>query len=228
MTLAEDRLLAEFMERLAKKLPGGLNDVFFVLTGDHGIPPNNLPADRVASENVDVERLKKAVEDSLTQEFGNPKGGKWIQGIAEFQIYFNLDVLKDKKLSMEQITRVVRARLLKEPYLDEVLSKEEILNQRKIPQGELGLIADRTVTARSGDLLPILKPHFFSDSYPYTHMTHYSYDRYVPLVFYGRGFKAGTYRQIVRVIDLAPTLSSVLHVLPPNQSEGRILTEILR
>jgi hypothetical protein len=59
-------------------------------------------------------------------------------------------------------------------------------------------------------------------------MTFYSYDRYVPLIFYGKTFKSGTYRQIVNVVDIAPTLSRVFDVLPPSQSEGRVLTEILR
>lgn len=228
MTLAEDELLGTFLNRVAKKLPGGLNDVFVVLTGDHGMPPTQLPSDRVDSENIKLNRLTQAIEDSLTQEYGKLKNGKWIMGVAEFQVYLNHDALKDKKVTVQQAFQIVRERLLKEPYLDDVWSRDDILNQRKSPPGELGQIADRTVSVRSGDIIPILKPFFYSDDYPFSHMTHYSYDRYVPLVFMGKSFKAGTYRQIVRVIDLAPTLSSVLHVLPPNQSEGRVLTEILR
>ena len=39
MTLEEDRIIGDFLKDLAKEVPGGLNDVFVVLTGDHGIPP---------------------------------------------------------------------------------------------------------------------------------------------------------------------------------------------
>ena len=229
MTLAEDRLLGEFLTRLSKKLPGGLNDVFFVLTGDHGMLPTALPAERVDSENVPKDSVQNIIESSLTAEYGSPKGGKWVQAVSEFQVYLNQDALKDKKITNDQAVKIARAKLIKERYIDDVWSRDEILRDRKVPPGEMGIIADRTISERSGDLIPILKPFYYSEEYyKFTHMTHYSYDRYVPLLFYGRNFKPGTYRQIVRVIDIAPTLSSVLHVLPPDQSEGRVLTEILR
>jgi predicted AlkP superfamily pyrophosphatase or phosphodiesterase len=228
MTLAEDQLLGAFFDRLAKKVPGGMNSIFVVLTGDHGMVPTALPKERVDSENIPEDEVEKGLESRLTEVYGLPKGGKWIAAETEFQFYFNEDALKDKKLTKGEVYAVAREKLLKERFIDDVWSSEEILRDRKIPPGEMGLIADRTVTARSGDLIPILKPYFYSDSYPFTHMTHYSYERYVPLVFMGKTFKPGVYRQIVRVIDIAPTLSSVLHVMPPSQSEGRVITEILR
>ncbi len=148
--------------------------------------------------------------------------------MQELQVYFSEEALKDRNETSEQAVKAAKVVLMKERFVDDVWSKADIMVNRKVPAGEMGVIADRTVTERSGDLITILKPYFYSDEYKFTHMTHYSYDRYVPLVFFGRTFKPGTYRQVVRVIDLAPTISSLLHVLPPNQSEGRILTEILR
>ena len=121
-----------------------------------------------------------------------------------------------------------RKRLLKERFFDEVWSRDEIMLERKIPAGEYGLVADRTLSFRSGDMIMVLKPYFFSDSYPLTHMTLYSYDRFVPLIFWGKTFKQGTYRQIAHIVDIAPTLASTLGVIPPSQSEGRIMNEILR
>ena len=124
--------------------------------------------------------------------------------------------------------KTLRPELLKQRYVDQVWGRDEILFERKVPAGEYGVVAERTLSTRSGDLLIALKPFFQSDAYPLTHMTMYSYDRYVPLVIYGRTFKPGVYRQIVNVVDLAPTLTQVLGVIPPAQSEGRVLTEILR
>ena len=228
MTLAEDKLLGEFMQKLDKRVPGGLKNVFFVLTGDHGMPPTALPQDRVTSENVPESEIVKTIEDTLTQKFEKPKKGTWIKSIAELQFYFDEQILKDKNLNLSKIILLLRERLKKERYIDDVLSKEAIMVDRKVPAGELGAIADRTLADRSGDMILVLKPYFYSDSYRFTHMTHYSYDRYVPLLFWGSGFKSGVYRQVVRVIDLAPTLASVFHVLPPSQSEGRVLTEIFK
>ncbi len=228
MVLDEDRLVSEFLKKLAKKVPGGLRDTWIVLTGDHGIPPSELPQDRIPSENIPVEKLPKLVEEEMEKKFGKPRSGKWVDSVVEFQVYFNSDALRDASLRPQDALKSVRDRLLREPYIDQVWARDEILYERKIPAGEYGKVADRTLSRNSGDWIVVLKPFYFSDSYRITHMTHYSYDRYVPLLFFGKGFKPGTYRQIVNMVDIAPTLSSLLGVLPPAQSEGRVLTEVLR
>ena len=230
MTLAEDKLIADFLTKLSKKLPKGLNDVFVVLTGDHGIPPHpkHLPTEKIPAGNILEDAMVKVVEDSLTQAYGKPSGGHWVRGVAEFQVYFNEEALADAKISISQAVATSRKNLLKEHYVDDVWARDEIMRERKVPAGEYGLTLDRSLSFRSGDMIILFKPFFFSDTYPLTHMTMYSYDRYVPLVFWGKSFKPGTYRQIAHIVDIAPTLSSVLGVLPPAQSEGKVLNEILR
>ena len=165
-----------------------MKDVFVVLTGDHGMPPTNLPKDRMTSENIKEDLYPKLVEEELRKNYGSPRGGDWVQSVAEFQIYLNPVALADAKISAAQAISRIRPRLLKEFYVDSVWSKDEILYDRKVPAGELGSILDRTLSFRSGDLITVLKPFFYSDSYRFTHMTHYSYDRYVPLLFWGKTF----------------------------------------
>lgn len=230
MTLAEDRLISDFLKKLSAKLPNGMKDVFVVLTGDHGIPPHpkHLPTEKIPAENIIEESMIKVVEDSLTRSYGKPKGGHWVRGVAEFQVYFNEEAIADAKISIAQAVSTARKSLIQERYVDEVWSRDEIMRERKVPPGEYGLTLDRSLSFRSGDMIILFKPFFYSDTYPLTHMTMYSYDRYVPLMFFGKTFKPGTYRQIAHVVDIAPTLSSVLGVLPPAQSEGRVLNEILR
>lgn len=229
LTLAEDEKLGWFMDQIEKRM-GGSDRVFYVFTGDHGIPPlpSSLPNSRVDTENVPMKRTQDLIEKTLTKKFGRPKGGKWIKRLHSYQVYFDQSALASAKVSMSRAIQVLRPVLLSEPYLDHVLSQEEVMADRKVPPADFGKIVDRTLHARGGDMIMVFKPFHYSDSYPLTHMTHYSYDRYVPLIFMGEAFKAGTYRQIVNIADLAPTLSSVLEVIPPAQSEGRVLTEILQ
>lgn len=222
MTLEEDARIGAFLNELAKKVPGGMKNIFVVLTGDHGMPPNT-------ATHIPEDEYPKLVESELRKQYGIPKSGEaWVQAVTEFQIYLNSAALEAAKITAVEAVRAIRPRLLKEKYVDQVWARDEILIDRKVPAGEVGAILDRTLSFRSGDLITALKPFFYSGSDPFTHMTHYSYDRYVPLIFMGKTFKPGTYRQIVRIIDIAPTLASVLHVLPPAQSEGRVITEILR
>jgi predicted AlkP superfamily pyrophosphatase or phosphodiesterase len=56
----------------------------------------------------------------------------------------------------------------------------------------------------------------------------YSYDRHVPLVFFGAPFKPGIYRTASEPVDLAVTLSSLLGLNHPSHAVGRVLVEALQ
>lgn len=58
-----------------------------------------------------------------------------------------------------------------------------------------------------------------------THFSPYSYDRHVPLAFYGSVFTPGTYRGRVQPVDLAATLAALLNVNQPSASIGHVLTQ---
>ena len=49
----------------------------------------------------------------------------------------------------------------------------------------------------------------------------YNYDTHVPLLWFGRGVKPGSYPEPVGVDNIAPTLARILGVLAPPQAGGR-------
>ena len=61
-----------------------------------------------------------------------------------------------------------------------------------------------------------------------THFTPYSYDRHVPLGFYGAPFAPGVYLNRAEPIDIAATFAALLGVNQPSASVGNILTEALK
>jgi hypothetical protein len=61
-----------------------------------------------------------------------------------------------------------------------------------------------------------------------THFSPWSYDRHVPLGFFGEEFVPGLYRELVAPVDIAATFASILGVNAPSASVGRTLTEALR
>lgn len=61
-----------------------------------------------------------------------------------------------------------------------------------------------------------------------THFTPWSYDRHVPLAFYGAPFSPGIYHGRVEPVDLAATLASLLGINQPSASIGQVLTEAIR
>ena len=61
-----------------------------------------------------------------------------------------------------------------------------------------------------------------------THFSPWSYDRHVPLGFFGPDFIPGYYRQQVAPVDIAATFASILGVNAPSASVGHVLTQVLR
>ncbi len=58
------------------------------------------------------------------------------------------------------------------------------------------------------------------------HGTPWKYDRYVPIVFFGRGVKPGVYGREVAPRDIAPTLAAMVGIEAPRQAEGSVLVEL--
>lgn len=61
-----------------------------------------------------------------------------------------------------------------------------------------------------------------------THFSPWSYDRHVPLAFYGAPFIPGEYHEKVAPVDLATTFAAELGINLPSAAVGHILTEALR
>jgi len=60
------------------------------------------------------------------------------------------------------------------------------------------------------------------------HFSPWSYDRHVPLAFYGTPFVPGEYHEKVAPVDLAVTFASLAGVNRPSAAVGRVLTEALK
>lgn len=61
-----------------------------------------------------------------------------------------------------------------------------------------------------------------------THFSPWSYDRHVPLAFYGSAFRPGTYPGRVEPVDMASTLASLLGINQPSAAIGHVLTQAIR
>jgi predicted AlkP superfamily pyrophosphatase or phosphodiesterase len=61
-----------------------------------------------------------------------------------------------------------------------------------------------------------------------THFSPYSYDRHVPLGFFGAPFAPGIYHGRVQPVDIAATFAALLGVNQPSASVGHILTQAFK
>ncbi len=81
---------------------------------------------------------------------------------------------------------------------------------------------------RSPDVMFALKPNYIVGASTASHGSPYWYDRHVPLVFMGPGIRPGRHDRVVRSVDIAPTLASLMAIPLPDDLDGRPLGEVVR
>jgi hypothetical protein len=233
MTLAEDRLISRLINFIKQQNGNRLDDILFVLTGDHGIAPDPdwLKTRKISSGRILANDLASRASLALNEKFGKPSDGSWISAQIDLNFYLNSKAILEKGLEKFKVEAEAKAILAKAPGIAQAFTQSEYLNRRLPPGIFEKQILNTYFPGRSGDVILIPLPYFFAsdeNSKSNDHTTGYSYDRMVPLILAGAGIRAGTYLNPTHAIDIAPTLSWLMGVLPPSLSEGRILTEALK
>jgi predicted AlkP superfamily pyrophosphatase or phosphodiesterase len=227
VTLAEDKEISKLLTTIKKQL-GSLSRVVFALTADHGVAPT---IDYAQNAKLDAGRLDylvlyKKVYERLDQKFGKPKK-EWFAASMNLNFYFSPEALKERKATAEAVEAEAKSAMLEVPGVLDVVTKSEI-QKGMFPYGEVGQQTLRQYIAGiNGDLILIPRPFYYEkDENTTTHVTGYSYDRTVPLIIAGPHVKAAVHAGEAKVIDLAPTLSFMMGVLPPATTAGKPLKEI--
>ncbi len=230
--LRTDRMLADFLKFLDRHI--GLAKCLLVLTSDHGIAPipeyltrvdSTLPAGRVAPSAI-----SSMVSTFLNERFGPlPERVKWVDGVAESDVYLNRSALAAKRLSLDSVTTLIKASLGQRHPFAAAFTRQELQAGRFTD--ELGQHCERSYfPSRSGDVCFVLKPYYIisGEKTGTNHGQPYDYDSHVPILLAGPGVVPGVYRGEVSPADIAPTISSLLHMEFPPSREGKVLKEALR
>ncbi|HVJ07152.1 MAG TPA: alkaline phosphatase family protein [Acidisarcina sp.] len=120
-------------------------------------------------------------------------------------------------------------RLPPQPVVVRTYTREQ-LAAGQFPPTEFGSILGHSYTTNGGWYVMVIPAAYQMEnqnSSQTTHFSPWSYDRHVPLAFFGAPFTPGTYHGRVAPVDLAATLASLLGVNQPSASVGRILTQAI-
>lgn len=228
MTVHEDSAIAELLNHVKRAIPGGLDPVAIVFTADHGIPgnPDYLLAHRQPSGRINPDAVNALIERALTARFGRAGRSPWVAYSNDLQIYLNRALIRAKRLSLSAVQAQAKAAVVDQPWALRVFTASEIQNG-ELPDGMLRRQAERDfVPGRSGDLVIVPRPYFFAGvGHGVNHHTGFSYDRTVPIILSGEWFRAAVFSNRADVVDIAPTLSFLSGTVPPDLSEGRVLSE---
>ncbi|MCS6838667.1 MAG: hypothetical protein NZ480_07445 [Bdellovibrionaceae bacterium] len=139
-------------------------------------------------------------------------------------IYLNPNCIKEfeKKGNFSQTLDHLKQLLLQVPGIEHVFPCGQ--GFPPVSHSFFGPLIDQScVPGISGHLIIVPKPFWYQQGPPAHHMTHYSYDRFVPLIFWGRAFHKGLLDEPVSMLDVAGTVLYGLGLLPPAQFQGKIL-----
>lgn len=120
-------------------------------------------------------------------------------------------------------------RLPPQPVVIRTYTREE-LAAGQFPPTEFGSILAHSYTNNGGWYVMVVPAAYQMEALNKIQTTHYSpwsYDRHVPLAFFGAPFTPGTYPGRVAPVDMAATLASLLGVNQPSASIGHILTQAI-
>lgn len=234
LTMYEDESIGELLQAIDKSV--GLKNTVFVFTGDHGVAPavDIAKSRKMPAGHFVMKELLAELNAGLEKELGKSSVGDWIARAGAFNFYLEPEVLADKKKSRSQVEAVLKKLILKPgeaglPTRDgvhQVFTRTE-WEERRLPPGRFQRQIMKTyIPAVSGDVVLIPKPFWDEKGAFATHLTGYSYDQSVPLIIAGGGARPGVYAKDVEIVDIAPTLSFILGLVPPSGSDGRVLHEI--
>ncbi|WP_215241664.1 alkaline phosphatase PafA [Dyadobacter helix] len=222
------RLDREFSE-LFSFLDGwvGKGEYTVFLTADHGVVdvPGFAMEHKLAAGLANRGNFTKILNKSLEESFGKEK---FVIAYENNQLYLDHKLLRSKKITIAQVTEVIREALLREPGIADVV---DLSNMGTSPLNtyQLELIKNNVNAKRSGDIQILTQPGWlYGGSTGTSHGTPYNYDTQVPFVLFGWGVNKGETLKRTSVSDIAPTISALLHILPPSGNIGTPVIEALK
>lgn len=228
MVLRLDLELERLFEGLDKRL--GLQNVWIVLTADHGVAPTPEYALDNGLDGLRADMIALAGEllANLEGRFG-PGRFLLTPKIVEGNIYLDHAALAERHLTSEAVASSIRDWALAHGLFQAAYTRSQLLDGRA--PGPLGERVLKGFNAeRSGDVVLVQKPFQIPSTGRggTTHGTPYAYDTHIPILFYGAPFKPGRCADPVAITDIAATLSVALRMTEPAMNIGKPISGILR
>lgn len=255
MVLSLDKDLDEFFGWLDKTV--GLKNVWLSLSADHGVAPVPGEAAQLGinAAAVNIRKVYDRIDARLNERYSSASKAEYLMPNPDlphvvlnkqaFQaIGMDENTAEDTVAAMlqEEIDALAPKSNPDEPYpaqhrlptaprVDAFYTRIDMAHGA-LPPTDMGRILGHSYTDHGNWFV-----YLILDSYQMagtsalsgtTHFSPYSYDRHVPLAFYGTPFIPGEYHERVAPVDMAATFAALAGVNQPSAAVGRVLTEALR
>jgi len=229
-----DHYLGWFLKRLTDRV--GRDNFVVVLTADHGVtsyPERTRAKTGGAAYRVGLDTLITAINrdlDRLASGGGGPPSREWLEfdtGMLFLRDNGRLAALGIKTDSvLDALTaRIVRiqgvARVIRPADLSRADTASDPVARRWIHHlaPDAGVVL--TVTLQPGSVWDVPSLPIAMHGQPSED------DAHVPIIFWGRGVRRGSFAGRMNTVDIAPTLGVLLGVTPLSLVDGHARTDIL-
>ncbi len=219
-----DRELEKFFSYLDKTLGKGNYLVF--ISADHAVAevPSYLVSEKVPAGNFNTGMVLGQLKGFAMAMYGE---GEWVANLSNEQIFLNHELIRSKKMNLEQMQRDFAEFVLRFKGVEEAYTASD-LKRQEFSQNRPKLLQMGYNHKASGDVLLILEPGWLvGGQRGTTHGSGYNYDTHVPIAFYGWGIKPGKSAAYTTVTDIAPTLAVLLQIRMPNGTTGQPIREVI-
>lgn len=215
--------IAEILNALDVQL--GKDNYVVFLTSDHGAAevPAFLRDLKIPAGYFDQENATKGLKENLFAVYGDSLVEKYINQ----QVYLDHRTISTKKLNLREVQETAAAYLRSLDGVSSALTGYA-LQYHGFFDHERNNILNGYSHKRSGDVVLNLEPAWTEPMQKgTTHGSTYSYDTWVPMIWYGWKIPTGRSYKRVNITDIAPTLSRMLEIAYPNGTTGQPLVELM-
>ncbi len=202
----------------------GKGNYLFFLTADHGAThtPAFSKENKFPGEGISTRKFKTDLDSLLLAKFNVKKA---VFTFMNNQIIFDTEAIQNAKADFKQIKQFCVDYLVKQ---DGILNAVDI-NNAAMPADIKMKIINGYNARRSGDIYYIINTGWYPTIGPGTgHGAWTPDDSHIPAVFMGWGVKPGKTNKQYYMTDIAPTISSLLHIQEPSGSIGKVITELMK
>lgn len=224
MVLATDRQLGEFFDFLGHQV--GLANVWMALSADHGVAPLPSVASQLRLDGaaIDTDQQRVALNKALSKKFTPGRNTEFVKEWDYPVAWLNNDAFTTARIKEADAERAVGEAML-QIGIRSYFTRSQLAagDAPNTPLGREYLNSYSPVGAWY--VLGVPPPFSVGSLHGTDHASPYTYDRSVPLAFYGLPFQSGTYRTHVEPVDMVSTFSSLLGIIMPTHAVGRVLVE---
>jgi len=221
-----DKELGEFLDFLDAKI--GNNQYLLFLTADHGAAqaPGFLNSYNIPAGHVQLQQLQDTLNIKLKEKFG---AADLITVAANYQLVLNTYLVDSLKLNTTEVKQLAIKYALQQPGIKDAVDIATIM-QAPLHNRIKEMIVNSYYAGRSGDIQLLYLPQWVDDFEKggTTHGVWNPYDAHVPLLWYGWNIAPGKLSKEINIIDIAPTLSSLLKIQMPSGCTGKPIAEIIK